>query len=168
MRYNAVIRGLLNYYSFVDNRYSMNSLIKLFLRPSCAKTLARKFNLNSRAQVFKKFGPLLSFKDGKESTSLHIPSTFTRTRSFNDQNICEPDYLKALNFKIRSHIALQKECIICEDTNQVEMRYLKHIRKGPKSNNLKAIMSALNKKNKFQSVKNATYPSKQTKVCIIA
>lgn len=93
LRYNAVIRGLLNYYSFVDNKYSMNSLIKLFLRPSCAKTLARKFNLNSRAQVFKKFGPLLSFKDGKETTSLHIPSTFTRTRSFNDKNICEPSII---------------------------------------------------------------------------
>lgn len=59
MRYNAVIRGLINYYSFVDNKYSFHSIVNLFLHHSCAKTLARKFNLTNRAQAFQKFGRYL-------------------------------------------------------------------------------------------------------------
>lgn len=59
LRYNSVIRGLINYYNFVDNLYSFHSIVNLFLHHSCAKTLARKFNLLNRAQAFNKFGRYL-------------------------------------------------------------------------------------------------------------
>jgi len=54
-----VIRGLLNYYGFVDNIVAFHSIINFFLHHSCAKTLARKLNLGNRAKVFKKFGRYL-------------------------------------------------------------------------------------------------------------
>lgn len=70
MRYNAVINGFYNYYSFVYNLPQMHSLINYILHHSCAKTLARKFNLISRAAVFKKFGRLLTANLGNQKYSL--------------------------------------------------------------------------------------------------
>ncbi len=55
-RYNAIIRGYLNYYSPADNYFKFGSVIGHILRHSCAKTLARKFNLRTRAGAFKEFG----------------------------------------------------------------------------------------------------------------
>jgi hypothetical protein len=61
-QYNIIIQGLLNYYNIATNRYIFHLIINFILRHSCAKTLARKFRLRSRAGAFKKFGPLLKNK----------------------------------------------------------------------------------------------------------
>jgi len=79
MYYNRVIRGILNYYSFVDNKKRLGSLIHGF-KHSCALTLARKFKLKHRAKVFKRFGTLL--KDPVRGKQLTLPRTFKRTREF--------------------------------------------------------------------------------------
>lgn len=76
-RFNAVIRGYLNYFSFVDNLSELGSIIKGILLHSCAKTLAQKFRLSSRAKVFKAFGPYLATKDAIP-VGLYIPSTFKK------------------------------------------------------------------------------------------
>ncbi len=67
LRYNSVITGIYNYYSFIDNTTQFLSIINFFLVHSCAKTLARKFNLPSRAAAFHKFGPTLSAPAVKDS-----------------------------------------------------------------------------------------------------
>jgi Type II intron maturase len=53
--YNAVVRGLLNYYSFVDNINRLRTIVE-YLRYSCRRTLAKKFKLKTMAATFKKFG----------------------------------------------------------------------------------------------------------------
>jgi len=63
LRYNEVARGFMNYYSFVDNYSSIASVVNFTLLHSCAKTLARKFKLDSRASVFAKFGNKLTPQD---------------------------------------------------------------------------------------------------------
>lgn len=75
-RYSSIIRGILQYYSFVNQRSDLWPVISLY-RKSCALTLADKLNLRSAAQVFKKFGPSLSIKDitGKEVTKLYYPDS---------------------------------------------------------------------------------------------
>jgi len=55
LKYNSIVNGLLNYYSFVDNFYEFHTIINFILRHSCAKTLTRKLNLKSKRAVFKKF-----------------------------------------------------------------------------------------------------------------
>lgn len=60
MKYNAVINGLMNYYSFVDNLYIFHTIVNFILKHSCAHTLSRKFRLGSRASAFKKFGGMLA------------------------------------------------------------------------------------------------------------
>lgn len=64
LRYNMIIRGYSNYYSFVHNFEQIGgNIINHFLIHSCAKTLAQKWKLKSRRSVFQKFGPLLSPQD---------------------------------------------------------------------------------------------------------
>lgn len=58
-RYNLIIRGLLNYYSFINQKSDLWAILTL-LRKSCALTLAFKLKLRSSARVFTKFGKSLT------------------------------------------------------------------------------------------------------------
>jgi hypothetical protein len=78
--YNAVIRGLMNYFGFVDYRKSMGSIIH-GLKMSCALTLALKYKLRTAAKVFGTYGSELTCP--KTKTSLFIPKII---RSF-DQGL---------------------------------------------------------------------------------
>lgn len=69
IRYNTVIRGLINYYGFVDNLIAFHSIVNYIIHHSCAKTLARKLKLGTRAKVFKRFGRLLETPEVKGVTS---------------------------------------------------------------------------------------------------
>ena len=62
--YNSKILEILNYYSCVQNRNKLWSIVK-FLHYSCALTLARKFKLKSLKKTFSKFGKDLKFVDEK-------------------------------------------------------------------------------------------------------
>jgi hypothetical protein len=85
LRYNAVISGILNYYSSVENRNQL-SYVMWILKFSAVFTLARKLRLSPR-QVFKKFGKAITVKFEKEKTSKSItllyPNTLSRNRTFN-------------------------------------------------------------------------------------
>jgi hypothetical protein len=53
--YNAVVRGILSYYTFADNRSSLGVVVR-YLHMSCARTLALKYKLRFMAKAYKKFG----------------------------------------------------------------------------------------------------------------
>jgi group II intron reverse transcriptase/maturase len=61
-RYSSIIRGILQYYSCVNQRSDLWPVVSLY-RKSCALTLADKLKLRTAAQAFKRFGPLLSIND---------------------------------------------------------------------------------------------------------
>ena len=69
--YNSVLRGFLNYYSFVHNYARLVSYVEYILKQSCAKLLATKFSLGRMAQVYKKYGNNLAGPKGK---SFYKPS----------------------------------------------------------------------------------------------
>ena len=69
--YNSVLRGFLNYYSFVHNYGRLVSYIEFILKQSCAKLLATKFNLLRMAPVYKKFAGRLT---GPKGVSFYKPS----------------------------------------------------------------------------------------------
>lgn len=73
--YNAVIRGLLNFFSFADHRKSMGTIIH-GLKISCALTLALKYKLRTASKAFKTFGSLLSCPES--GVKIHLPDTFAR------------------------------------------------------------------------------------------
>lgn len=123
--FNSVIRGILNYYSFANNRKSLGSFVH-GLKLSCARTLALKFKLRHASKVFKRFGSKL--KCPNSGSELFIPNTFKAIKTFN-VNEPIPDealFLKWNNKLTRSN--LFKECIICGSRDQVEMHHVRKIR----------------------------------------
>jgi len=125
-RYNAVIRGLLNYYSFVDNFSNLHQVIHI-LRYSLICTLARKLRLNT-AKVIKRFG-----KDIKVRTTngkvikLAIPSTLRKGPHNKFKNV-EFDPLATTRWKIRTISSLDKDCIICGAKDKIEMHHIKSLK----------------------------------------
>ena len=111
--YNSVSRGILNYYSFVDNHKSLGLLVH-GLKLSCAHTLALKFKFRAVAKVFRKFGPLLS--NGK--VSFYLPPTFKRTRYYAliGQN-ANPILSRTRSWANKMTASnLGKPCVICGST----------------------------------------------------
>jgi hypothetical protein len=77
--YNSVIHGVLNYYSFANNRKSLGSFVH-GLKLSCARTMALKYKLRHASKVYRKFGFKLKSPDG--SAELFIPPTFKAIKKF--------------------------------------------------------------------------------------
>ena len=81
--FSAVIRGLVNFYSFANKRSSLWKVVSLY-RKSCALTLAKKHKLRSAAKAFHKFGPNLRIMEkGKPVASLEYPDSLKTTGKFN-------------------------------------------------------------------------------------
>ena len=77
--YNSVIKGILHFYSFTNNRKSFASLIH-GLKSSCARTLALKYKLRFASKTFSRFGAKLKCPD--TGLELFIPKTLRATKEF--------------------------------------------------------------------------------------
>jgi group II intron reverse transcriptase/maturase len=122
--YNNVGRGILNYYSFADNRKSLGSVIRA-LHMSCARTLALKYKLRFAAKVFKKFGKHL--KDPDSNVRFYFPETYKRTRNFQTR---VPLALKTLEKSWANKLTksnLNRSCVIC-GAMPAEMHHVKRIK----------------------------------------
>lgn len=128
--YNAVIHGILNYYSCADNRKSLGSIIH-GLKMSCALTLALKFKLRTAAKAFKAFGGKLTFKTENNRINLFIPNTFARIKhkdKFKISEVSNPEKVIKLSYANRkTNSALIKPCVVCGDPN-VEMHHVRKLR----------------------------------------
>jgi group II intron reverse transcriptase/maturase len=122
--FNLKIRGILNYYSFVDNAKSLGALVH-GLKHSCALTLALKYKLRERSKVFKKYGKYLECKE--TGTKLYIPKTFAHTQKFKI-NPPNPDTLLDIRWNSKlTHSNLNRECLVCGET-QSEMHHVKKVK----------------------------------------
>jgi group II intron reverse transcriptase/maturase len=135
--YNAVVRGIFNYYSFARNRVDV-TWIGWLIKESCGLTLARKFKLKTLANTFKEFGKDLgvrlsedkriSFVDIKYKAAINIAKAVAITK----------DPLKNLeevwNAKF-TKTNLNAPCVICGSEERVEMHHVRKIRdlKNPKN-----------------------------------
>jgi len=145
--YNSVIRGLLNYFCFVNNHKSLGSIIH-GLKFSCARTFALKYKVRHAAKIFKRFGGFL--KCPVTSYKLFIPSTFKASKKFGvNPERFENIINKTWNNKLTKS-NLFKTCVICGSNKEVQMHHLKKI-KDLKSKNSKLDfftkqMAAINRK----------------------
>ena len=81
--YSAVIRGLVNFYSFANKRSTLWKVVSIY-RKSCALTLAKKHKLRSASAAFIKFGPNLRItQSGKPVAFLEYPDSLKTTGKFN-------------------------------------------------------------------------------------
>jgi group II intron reverse transcriptase/maturase len=153
--YNSVIRGILNYYSFVNNHKSLGSIVH-GLKFSCARTLALKYKLRYASKVFSKFGCNLK-ESRKSEIKLYIPKTFKAFKTFK-VNADEPDSVIFRNWNNKlTKSNLFKQCVICGSTKHIEMHHIRKVRD---------LKSKLRKKNTdFFSFQMAAINRKQAPLC---
>lgn len=119
--YNSVLRGYLNYYSFVHNYAKISSTIYYILRTSCACLLAAKFSIKYKSKVYNKFGRNLTYKDSNthECTSFYRPSFKTEPMRFYIKADPVVKNINVPNYSVASIIDLS--CSNCGSDHRVEM-----------------------------------------------
>ena len=124
--YNHRISGLVNFYKFASNLNSLRKII-MFLQFSCALTLALKYKLKTKRQVFKRFGYYL--KDTETGIFLKIPSSLKVTHNFPKTDLSRADdILKISWFNKLTKSNLYKSCIVCSTSANVEMHHVRQIK----------------------------------------
>jgi group II intron reverse transcriptase/maturase len=111
-QYNSVLRGYMNYYSFVDNRGAMATYIYYLLRGSCAKLIASKMKLGSQVKVYAKYGKSLTVNKGL-GLGFQKPSYAVRSWSFHTDHdlTCERSRFGMFNVRYRrKQIPLCRKC----------------------------------------------------------
>jgi len=131
IHFSSIIRGVLKYYSCVNQRSDLWPVVSLY-RKSCALTLADKLKMRTAAQVFKKFGQKLKIKDElqKTTTELFYPDSLKTKIDFkkgksdiNVQNLCiDVDKLQG---SYRSYLKTAQVCQYtgCYETQNLEVHH---------------------------------------------
>nr|AVR57658.1 hypothetical protein [Halamphora calidilacuna] len=123
--YNSVLRGYMNYYSFIDNRGSFATYIYYLLRGSCAKLLATKLKLRSQGKVFKKFGKSLTVNKEKV-LKFYKPGYKNNPWAFSTSHV---DYLVKFYARAISPASLLGlVCSLCGSDYRVEMHHVWHLK----------------------------------------
>ena len=136
-RFNAVLRGYLNYYSFVDNYSRFVGWIRWIIYTSAARTLARKFNC-STTKLFAKYGPLLR----KGDHALYSPSYKYRGKFSINSN----PRIVGLYSRYRSIASLENlACSLCGSKYKVDMHHIRADLK-PKSSSVDYLMARAKRK----------------------
>lgn len=146
----SVLRGICNYYSFVD-RYSSLGRIQYILQHAAAKTLAAKHR-SSRSKIFSKYGANLRVRvrnaAGEEVKQVALPlvSDWNSKPNRFMTGTVDTNYLER-NMRLRTRSKLGSPCVICDSDDRVAMHHVKHIRKlGSKVQGFTRIMAILNRK----------------------
>lgn len=99
--FSSVIRGIVNYYSFVNKRSSLWKVVSIY-KKSCALTLARKHGLRSAKAALLKFGPNLRITEkGKEVASLYYPTSLKTTGKFHVTRFSQVTILEEPYYGVR-------------------------------------------------------------------
>lgn len=123
--YNSVVRGYLNYYSFVNNYGPLVSRILFILKSSCCKLLAAKFSMKTMASAYKRFGKNLTAapnNPGEKVLSFVKPS-YKLTLKFKTE--ANPD-IRAVRIRDVSKASLYGlVCSLCSSDYRVEMHHIR-------------------------------------------
>lgn len=142
VRFKAILNGILNYYSFVDNKSRLN-IIHWILKSGLAKTIASKKKLKSMKKVFAKYGSNLEKLHPFECPSLN------RTPKKFYPNLHQQDYsfFEHIKWNVRTRATFREGCRICGSIIKVEMHHLKHIRTvNTKLKGIDKEMASINRK----------------------
>jgi group II intron reverse transcriptase/maturase len=140
--YNSVLRGYLNYYSFVHNYAKMAGWVYMNLKFSCAKLLAAKYTLVSQSKVYKKFG-----KNLKGSDRIGFMKITYKVKPW-DFKTSSKDYIMTLFTDKLSTATFDKlVCSLCGSNYRVEMHHIRQLKDiNPKLSKIDALMAARRRK----------------------
>lgn len=121
--YNSILRGIANYYSFVDNRGAISAVVYV-LKHSCAMTLAAKYKLKTRSRAYKAFGKDLICPETKASL---VTISLKRRREFQETTLRPDDLMKTpgTSFRWTKNI-MGRPCVVCGSPGE-EMHHIRKI-----------------------------------------
>lgn len=136
-KYNDVWQGLLNYYSFAYNRCQLNYIQYLLLH-SLACTLMNKLKLNSRRQVFKKYGKTIQVQnDEGKLVAFKLVKNLPRIEKFSNSVLSSG--FETFKYSLRTKSVFDKSCKICGTKRNVEMHHRRPLKAHKTDNTLKGI-----------------------------
>ncbi|MEU9247764.1 reverse transcriptase domain-containing protein [Streptomyces sp. NPDC048385] len=151
-RFNAVLNGILNFYSFASN-YGELTWVQHILQLSAAKTLSHKHKIGSLRKTFAKYGKHLTASVTGDDGKIRKVSLNLRRRSGADPfNFKTSDGgptgdISAASWGLRTRSSLGRFCAICGSGHEVQMHHVRHIRKmGDNVTGFTRVMAALNRK----------------------
>jgi len=143
-KYNDVWRGLLSYYSFAYNRSQLN-YIQYLLHHSLVCTFMNKLKLNSRRQVFKKYGKTIQVQnEDSKLVSFKLVKSLPRIEKFSNSVL--PSGFETFKYSIRTRSVFDKPCKICGTKCNVEMHHRRPLKAHKTDNTLKGIQINLSRK----------------------
>jgi len=150
LRYNSIVNGITNYYSFVDNRKRLNKIVWI-IQESLKKTLRRKFRISKKI-LLRKFGKNISVKvynkDRNEvkNVKFNIPDLNRRPMNFMN-NLVFDDPFEALYRKISTINPFNLACSNCGSSSRIQMHHIKHVKTvNIKLNSFDKMMARINRK----------------------
>jgi group II intron reverse transcriptase/maturase len=150
---NSVLRGILNYYSFADNRSTFAYRIMYIIHFSAAKTLCAKHR-TSLKQLMSKHGRFVKMNAYDETgkriavKQLYKPSNADLNRDPNRfmKGTVLPLDVNAEYGKL-TRTKLYDDCAVCGSDDQVQMHHVRHIRKmGEKVEGFVRFLASINRK----------------------
>jgi retron-type reverse transcriptase len=152
--YNAVMYGILNWFSGADNFNEVKGIVESILRFSCQLTLKRKFKLPSLRQVSEIYGKDIQIvANGKVIVSLVTKETVaSMPNKFNLKDIDRIrelfDYNKIVSrIRFRTHALRFFEDCAVEDCRNKDIE-VHHIAKLQRKINAKGLFSVVDRKGK--------------------
>lgn len=134
LRFNAVKRGIFNYYRPAKNFQQVMSFVDMLLRFSLAKTLAHKYRTSMKHQ-FQTRGKSLQVRkevNGETRTIAYWESSLRKTSHGFITNPRDPEAVFTQYRKI-TRSKLGAICCICGGNEHIQMHHVKHLRKGAKT-----------------------------------
>jgi group II intron reverse transcriptase/maturase len=129
-RYNSIVNGIFNYYSFADNRGKLRKIYWI-LSESLRKTICRKLKISESA-FRKRFGKNISMtiktnKEENKRVAFSIPDFARRPMHFlGHARFLNP--FATLQLKVSTRWALDQVCASCGSSEEVEMHHVRHIK----------------------------------------
>jgi len=140
--------GLANYYSICSNFAALNQVYYILFY-SCVLTLASKLRLDTKRKVLKKFGKNITIKNEKGKTLVYFPSWGKPelTKKSWMETISPVNLIEKLSkITYRTIDVFNEPCKICNNTENIEMHHIRHLRKNKSKDYLTQTMININRK----------------------
>lgn len=131
---NSIIRGYLNYYSFVFNKSQLTGYIFYVIRDVVLRTFAHKYRLGTRAKVYHKFGKNLQIRDlvnrNKDNTP-RVLATFFKPENYKlnvwdfKNKVIDTNVPSLYSETISLASVMKAKCLICTSDYRVEMHHIR-------------------------------------------
>lgn len=149
LRYRTILSGILNFYSFADNKLQLKKIYYI-LHSSLSRGIIRKEDL-SQKEFEVKYGKNIELKILKRNGEMvtldfKCPALrLTPMKFLGNWNFKDPLALK--DWKISTLSAMDQNCANCNSSHDIEMHHVKHIKTiNTNLNSFDKMMARINRK----------------------